>query len=238
MKKVFLLLILFLVVLSLGGCAKVTYERIYNEDSSIVDRITFEIDEQELQSCGYTIEYAKTVIDGYFQYYDFVIVDSVDNVFVYERIYETRAEFDEANGVVDNDGGSDDLFFVNSESESVTPFRNFLVNYFEREWLKFFPNVDESYIDEIEYVYVYATPYKSVTSNADRVYVREDGLYTHEWTFNSFTAREGLIEINQTVLNSTGWYIVAIAVGVIIAAAAIFIFEKVEKENEESKDGR
>lgn len=242
MKKFIVVVLLLVIVLSTVGCAKITYERKHTLNSSVVDRLTFELDREELSAYGYSLDYAKEVIRSYLSYYDFEIVESEeDHIVVYERVYETMEEFNRVNGSSEEEEADktlEDLFFLTSESEGDTPFRHFIVNDMDAIWSELFPNVSEECVAGIEYVYKYGTPYESVESNADLVYESEDGLYTHEWKFNTFSAKEGIIKIKQTVLNATGWYIVAIAIGLIVSAAGFLISEKVIKEDEESKDGR
>ncbi|MBQ2714070.1 MAG: hypothetical protein IJF76_00365 [Clostridia bacterium] len=242
MKKFCAIILIIIVLCSLCGCVNVSYERKFTKDATVVDRISISLDDELLLEYGYSVEYAKEVISEYMANTGFVDVTEENSVVVeYERVYETLEEFYSAVGSgaeVEEEKEFVDFFIDDSEGESGTPFRSFIINgNVEYVWENCFPNIDEARLDQISYEYSYSTPYKSIESNADFVHISEEGLYTHEWKFNPLQAKEGRLRIRQVLPNSTGWYSVIIILAVLIVAAGFMITDKM-KEKEEKKDGR
>ena len=70
--------------------------------------------------------------------------------------------------------------------------------------------------------YTFVTPYKSTTSNADKVVETEDGNYMHVWNFDG---GNDIAEITVMKIKGAMWYGIAI-----IAAVFVFLVYVVTKE--------
>lgn len=232
MKKILVLLVL-LVCFTFCGCAKITAERSFNKNSSVTDKIIFELSETEIEGSGYTLvgvkEYIKSVMEN--NGYDITLDDGAK--IVGEKHYETREEFYNALG---SDSNSDenvpqDSFFIYHESQSGTPFKEILISgNVEKVLEEEFPNVEKSILEDVIYSYKYKTAYKSVESNSTVDRYVENGLYVHEWTWNAVQAVEGTMIIKQTVPNVAGWYGLAIALGIGIVGLGYLLIKKNKKE--------
>lgn len=87
--------------------------------------------------------------------------------------------------------------------------------------------------EKLEYIYFYGTKYKpeAVTSDADKI-VYSDRLYFHQFYMNAATTgRE--ITFTQKNPNPTGWYVIAICVGVAVAGGITALFFVKRKSNKE-----
>lgn len=232
MKKILVLLVL-LICFTFCGCAKITAERSFNKNSSVTDKIIFELSEAEIEGSGYTLENVKEYIKSVMESngYDITLDEGVKIVGV--KHYETREEFYNAigSGSDSNEDVPQDSFFVYHESQSGTPFKEILISGDVEKVIEAeFPNADKSILEDVIYSYKYKTAYKSVQSNSTVDRYVENGLYVHEWTWNALQAVEGTMIIKQTVPNVAGWYGLAIALGITIVGLGYFLINKNKKE--------
>lgn len=247
MKKFVVILLLLVIVCSFVGCAEIVVERFHNKDSTVTDRVTVTIDESVLISYGYTLDDAKSLVISNFERNGYTVLESdKENVVIGEYLYSSRAEFIGKTGSDTSSQGEEnkDFFFIYGESEGYTPFRRFIVDDeqdglsdVERIMLSVFPGMDQSVLSDVTYVYKYGTPYESIKTNAEYVYENEQGLYVHEWRFSALEAEYGRISMSQTVPNTTGWYMVAILVGLAIVALGFGMVTLKEKKEKENEDG-
>lgn len=241
MKKLVLLLVVLILALTVVGCAEIRVSRIMCADSSVIDRVEVVLDEEVVTAHGYTLSAVKEKVEELLTLNGYGIVDSENDYTVTgEIVYETLAEYREVYG-----GSSDDesltegfLFDTYGEAQS-TPFSTLISNGTVK-WVKdeCFSNFSDEALDDIMYSYVYATTYKSVTSDA--IVTQKDGYYIHEWNFTAYEAEYGDMYLSQTVPNTTGWYFIAIVVALVLVALgyALVAIKRKKMDKEEDSYGR
>lgn len=88
--------------------------------------------------------------------------------------------------------------------------------------------------DKIKLSYVYGTPYKMISTDADKSEFRSDSrLYLHTFYMTMDNA-DRTVNIYQHVPNSIGWYVMAVLIAVpfIVAPTVIIILKKRKKREE------
>ncbi len=234
MKRLCALIILVLLSLSAVGCTTVSIERRMNKDSSIEDIVTVEYDETIASQYGYSFEEISKVVEEYMTLNGYEIYSSESGKIVGRIYYATHAEFQESIPKGEETEPTEDGFFVDVYvTESASPYYSVIMKELNKKILESnFANVPISELANVSYVYKYSTPYESITSNGE---VSEmNGIYTHTWSWSEDEIEDASIVVTQTIPDSTGWYVVAIAVaGVIVAVGFIIIgYRKGKGEDE------
>lgn len=235
MKKLLVLLTLILVALAMVGCVDVKVTRIMGADASVIDRVEFVLDEDELNAHGYTLDYAhKKAIELLTNEGYTIATSTPTNVVMGEKVYPTLAEFREVYGSSTSEPDSEGFLFDVYGKVQSTPFSSLIKNGKIKEKKDlYFSNFTDLELKDISYTYVYVTSYKSIQSDA--VVTEKDGYYYHEWNFTADEVEFATMYLAQTIPNKTGWYFISIVVALLIVAVGYGIItykgKRKDKEN-------
>lgn len=237
MKKFLLLTLILIVAFTFCGCTTIAIERRINKDSSIEDIVTVKFDKDLAKSYGYSEEYVIEVICDYMEANGYEVTDSGNAKVIGKKYYATHAEFSETVPKGEDEPPAVDGFFTDVyETRSKPPFYTMLVNDIDvRIMNEHFERVDSELVEEVDYVYMYTTPYENVETNGEKI---ENGSYiTHKWVWDKESVEIDEVVISQTVPDKTGWYLVAIGAGIIVVATGFIVVGIMKGKKGEEDDG-
>jgi len=237
-KKIVFAMIIAL-SLCLSACATVTEKRVQYPDGSILLSTTIELDSGKFVYTGYTAGEVLEVLDAIFSAMGRTVEIDADNYSVCGYIvFDSLSQYYEYYGI--NSGeqiiNAENLFFDIYERTSDSTFKNAKAKVEAIiDGHKDLPLIKNYYNDIINmeyetlcFIYIYGTPYKSVSSNADDVvHDRETAIYLHYWNFNDYENDIIVLKIRQP--NVSVW-LTGIIIAGIVSVLLFFVFAKLMRK--------
>lgn len=148
-----------------------------------------------------------------------------DSIKIYREFYEITDTGDD-DTVLD-----DSNWFYNREiSEAETVFSSILeegttANDYASEYLTYFEGSEagktQKTLEDANFNYYYGMPTNKLHSNSDRIY-RQNGITIHEWNFSASELNDK-IQLYTIAVKPVAWYILALAITLIVVAVIIII---------------
>lgn len=136
----------------------------------------------------------------------------------------------------DNSVKNKGFLFTESEQKTTTPFVNiekegYLLNAILQ--ICYQAGIER---DNVALTYIYGTPYKIINTDSDDVnYASGQKIYLHTFNMN-MDSYDREITLTQKSPNTTGWYILAVIIGLVFLAIPLIItFTKRKKGGENAK---
>ena len=237
-SKIFLSIILVVVAaFALTACGTLDFTYVQNSDGTYTHIVKVTLTEEGVKASGadLTLNDATNALTEGFMRADYY-VDTVGNTVTARKNFESISALQNdliGNGIITNDVKKDENAFVVKQTIKgdfkVSPT---FIDKNKGTW--FFMLLSAGGLDSInaskvaaaltdaDTSYTFVTPYKSTTSNADKVVKTEDGNYMHVWNFDGVN---DTAEITVMKIKGAMWYGIAI-----IAAVFVFLVFVVTKE--------
>lgn len=214
-KKFLAVLLMFLCVFSLCGCASVSFNNIIFSDGKIAQQIVVVTDNKQIQNAGFDVQTVQTDIKFYAtQYYNtllsnflFADIPGLEQSEKNTPLFKTESKNNVVNIVVqfntiqdyyyfynhalpdqdDNNGTVNDFgFYQTDETTSTTVFYDLQNNNVANYWLNYFKTkMPQVSFADCTYNYTYSTPFEKIHSDADIVQYDDYGNVAHTWSFKS-----------------------------------------------------
>lgn len=261
LKKIFTCLVLMLVVIFASGCANVDYQRIVNNDGTIIDAVCVKLDEEKITTAGYNIATVTNEIKNkmtiYLQAMLMDFYDRDDGLLTIEKITVTNnltAGVTNENGYIiasikfknyDAFRYYYGLHLIQEENDNANIVEEFLFNknistgktIFSGADAKYFTNEFLAYfnnnftIEDATLSYVFGTPENKLHSDATKQY-SSGGINYHQWI---------VTDVNQEINTFTyqikpiNWYILALGLTLLfmLILFIISLFKKKTKKVQE-----
>lgn len=236
-SKIFLSIILVVVAaFALTACGTLDFTYVQNSDGTYTHIVKVTLTEEGVKAAdvGLTLGDALNALKEGFIRKDYFVSADGNTVTARKNFDSVQALQNDliGNGIITNDVKKDENAFVVKQTISgdIKVSGKFIST---NTW--WFAGVLESggvskivadkialKLDKADTSYTFVTPYKSTTSNADKVVETEDGNYMHVWNFDG---GNDTAEITVMKIKGAMWYGIAI-----IAAVFVFLVFVVTKE--------
>lgn len=213
-KKFTAMLLICLCMLSLCGCANVSYSDIIFDDGSIMQQIVVTLDEEKITSAGMTLNEVQTDTGTYaWSCYNNLLMSFNSSVTDLQTklLVQQNHKFEavkQANKVViqlkfnnlsiykyfyfheltESSGGivTDHGFYEKDTTTTHTEFHDLANNSIAKFWLNYFAEkMPNVTLNNCTYTYTYSTPYEKIYSNADQIAYDDYGNVSHTWDYTS-----------------------------------------------------
>ncbi len=225
--------------------AKITYENfvLYGTGRHLAYTLTYDYDYFKKRKASLTV-----LLNNLKQSFETngysVSIDTIKGYFCAAYDFETTEEYYRAAGY--------DGFNPEENDADVIVTKSAFYNEYSYTTKTVFVDVDKNYKfvgrilsegctkagipnEQIKMIYVYGTPYgaKTISTDADETtYSADEKLYFHKFYITQDTLNRE-IHITQRVPNTTVWYVIAVAAGLVVFAVPLTIFILRRKKKKE-----